>query len=616
MTRMLGTLALLAALAAGLIALPTAALAAPLADTPASVPDPPGSTVAAPISVLADVDDFAFESLDVDYTLGRTDAGASTLQVVETFTAVFPEIDQNRGMRRIIPDTYNGQPLKPSLVSITDGEGQPRPAETETEDGDYWMTSRADNYVHGRQVYVFTYTLENVTWRFPDTGEEFYWDVNGNDWRQPFGSITARVHLDADLAAALSGRQACYRGLYGSEQTCDIEVAGEGAQTVIEAEASNLAPRETVTLAIGFADGTFTLFDSSYLASPWGWLQGVAGLGVVGTVVWAVITRRRHLRDAPGRPTIIAEYTPPHQVDALESAVLLGRTSKASPAEVLEQAVVGSIRLVEGEKSFFGQAKLRAHLVDPIRADADGIMLLRGLFGHDLPAGAVFEFGRQDQRFSKAAQAILKAAAAELKVRGLRRVVPRKVRSGPILATVAAGILVVVTGIAAFAAHVTEVVPALVIAVAVASVFIVIGMMSRRPLTTEGADVRDHLKGLKEFIEWAEADRIRMLQSPTGAERVQIDVNDRGQMLKLYETLLPYAVVFGQEKEWAKHLAVLYGDDRPGWYYGSGHFNAAAFAATVGTLSSTASASSSTSGGSGGGGSAGGGGGGGGGGGV
>ena len=30
-------------------------------------------------------------------------------------------------------------------------------------------------------------------------------------------------------------------------------------------------------------------------------------------------------------------------------------------------------------------------------------------------------------------------------------------------------------------------------------------------------------------------------------------------MLKLYEALLPYAVVFGQEKEWAEHLAVLYG---------------------------------------------------------
>ena len=32
------------------------------------------------------------------------------------------------------------------------------------------MTSRADDYVHGAQTYVFTYTLENVTRFFEDTG--------------------------------------------------------------------------------------------------------------------------------------------------------------------------------------------------------------------------------------------------------------------------------------------------------------------------------------------------------------------------------------------------------------------------------------------------------------
>jgi hypothetical protein len=152
--------------------------------------------------------------------------------------------------------------------------------------------------------------------------------------------------------------------------------------------------------------------------------------------------------------------------------------------------------------------------------------------------------------------------------------------------------------------------------------FTVITLVTRTPLTAKGAETRDHLEGLKVFIEWAEADRIRMLQSPRGAERqgigvVGIDTHDPRQMLKLYEVLLPYAVVFGQEKEWAEQLAVLYGaDGSPGWYTGSSGFNAAAFSSGIGSLSSSASSSSSTSGGSSGGGSAGGGGGGGGGGGV
>jgi uncharacterized membrane protein len=89
-------------------------------------------------------------------------------------------------------------------------------------------------------------------------------------------------------------------------------------------------------------------------------------------------------------------------------------------------------------------------------------------------------------------------------------------------------------------------------------------------------------------------------------------------MLVLYEALLPYAVVFGQEKEWAQQLATMYSAGQsPYWYSGDvAAFNAATFAAGIGSLTSTAAASSSTSGGSGGGGFSGGGGGGGGGGGV
>src|SRR3546814_4876123 len=88
-------------------------------------------------------------------------------------------------------------------------------------------------------------------------------------------------------------------------------------------------------------------------------------------------------------------------------------------------------------------------------------------------------------------------------------------------------------------------------------------------------------------------------------------------MLQLYEPLLPYAVVFGQEKQWADRLAVLYDSTgTPGWYVGTSGFSAASFASGIGSLSASATSASSTSGGSSGGGSAGGGGGGGGGGGV
>jgi uncharacterized membrane protein YgcG len=573
---------------------------------------------AAAASTSTDVDDFRFASLDADYTLGRADDGTSTLRVVERFVAVFPDYDQNHGMRRLVPDTYLDVPLNPQFVSITDGDGNPRPAEVDHEDGVFSMTSRSDDYVHGEQTYVFTYTLENVTRFFGDTGDdEFYWNVNGLEWAQSFGRVTATVHLDDDLGSALTGDVACYHGYEGATDTCPIEVRdGTSAAAEVFAETGDLQPYQTMTIALGFEQGTFTPFDSSYLASPWGWLQGLAGIGLVAGAVWGFVTRRRRLRDEPGRPTIIAEYTPPRHIDALESAVLLGLPAKAIPAEVLEQAVVGSIRIVEGKRRWLGGVRLKAQLVDPSRADGDGRMLLDGLFP-GLVEGDEYEFGQTDRRLSTAAQAILKAANRELESRGLRRKVPGWSRALPILATGAAATLVFVLGVAALDASVNAWVPLILMVAAIGVELLVISVLSHKPLTAIGAEVRDHLAGLKVFIEWAEADRIRMLQSPQGAERVPIDTTDRGEMLKLYETLLPYAVVFGQEKQWAKELAVLYGENSsPGWYSGSsGHFNAAAFSAGIGTLSTSTSASSS-SGGSGGGGSAGGGGGGGGGGGV
>ncbi|WP_194410592.1 DUF2207 domain-containing protein [Microbacterium cremeum] len=573
------------------------------------------ATATGAVPAHADVDDFTFESLDAEYQLGRTEEGVSTLTVVETFVAVFPEFDQNRGMRRTIPDSYQGAPLNPELVSITDENGVPRNSEVESDDGSYMMTSRGDGYVHGRQTYVFTYTLENVTRFFADTdADEFYWDVNGTDWRQSFGRVTARVTIPAELADARTGQQACYAGYQGStSQTCTITDVGDG----VEASAGPLEPYQTLTIAIGFDADTFTEFDSSYLASPWGWLQGaVALLGLGGAVTAAGVARRRHLRDEPGRPVIIAEYTPPREVDALESAVLLGLSAKGIPAEVLEQAVVGSIRIEEGHRKLFGGVKLKAVLVDPSRADGDGRMLLEGLFPHGRP-GEEFEFGRSDTRFSSAAQKILKAANQELATRGLRRAVPASARVGPVLVAILAAVLVFLLGFGALSAFVAPLVPIALIVAAVVAVFVVVGLVSHKPLTAAGAEVRDHLAGLKQFIEWAEADRIRMLQSPRGAERVPVDVSDPRVKLKLYEALLPYAVVFGQEKEWARELAVLYGDgNSPGWYSGSSGFNAAAFSAGISNLSSSTASSSSTSGGSSGGGSAGGGGGGGGGGGV
>ncbi|MDX2025638.1 DUF2207 family protein, partial [Microcella sp.] len=150
---------------------------------------------------------------------------------------------------------------------------------------------------------------------------------------------------------------------------------------------------------------------------------------------------------------------------------------------------------------------------------------------------------------------------------------------------------------------------------------LVIGLcLWRSPLTAEGAELVDHLKGLEVYIELAEADRLRVLQSPQGAEREPVDPTSRDERLKLIERLLPWAVLTGHERDWAEQLGEFYAEgESPSWFSSTRAFSIGSFAAGVGSVSSTLSSSysgSSSSGGSSGGGSSGGGGGGGGGGGV
>ena len=575
-----------------------------------------GVTVSVPASA-ADVDDFRFASLDAEYTLTRDDDGVSRMRVVEDFVAVFPDADQNHGMRRVIPDEYRGRPLRPDVISVTDGNGREWDVETDDVDNGIEIVARDDAFLRGEQRFVFTYTLDGVVNDFPDTGLELYWDVNGVDWKQSFDRVTSRLVVGPELADAV-GASACYAGRQGATDACDsVDLVQTDDGVSVTATARDLGPGETLTMAVGFEEGTFVALDTSYTGSPWSGVQVAALLALLGVLGWALALLRGVLRDAPGRPTVVAEFTPPAGVDALESAVFLAKPGKAIPAEVLEQAVAGSIRIMAGEKPRWGQSKLVAELVDPARADGDGRLLLEGLFPTGV-IGETYEFGSQDTRLSKTAQRILSEASAALKARGLYRPVPLWRRLAPQMSGFILAGVVVVCSIVMLDAAVDPLWPVLALIVSILLAIAVLLLTLHTPLTEAGAEVRDHLAGLRRFIEWAEADRIRTLQSPEGAERRPVDVGDAREMLHLYETLLPYAVVFGQEAEWSRRLAVLYDSNglaAPTWYAGATAFNAASFSAGIGSLSAAASSSSST-GGSAGGGAAGGGGGGGGGGGV
>jgi len=572
-------------------------------------------------SAAADTNAFTITSFEADYYLARDTDGRSTLRTVETIVAQFPNFAQNHGLLRDLVDDYQGQPTNISIESITDAAGHPWPWESESSDEFLRLKiGDADRYVLGEQTFVITYTQHNVTLFDTANGvEEFYWDTNGTGWPQSFGVVTARLHVQSDLAAELNGNIGCYRGSYGSTQECQAPAqTGSDGDVIFEVSERDIAPYTTVTLAIGFNQGSFVPRDNSAWASPFFYVELVTVVLAVIVAIVALVLRFTTFADAPGRPTIVAEYLPPSNASPVVAGVVTNRKKKAVAAQMVSWAVNHKIRIIESPaEGFFAFGdQYTLELLDPTGLDDDETRLARTFFG-SLTPGSQYTISRSDTAVGKAIYTQLQSLHQATDDRGWHKKVPVARRILPALAVLGASGLAFLMFILMVDDGRGDYAPFLLWLPAALAVLIVFGVIARRPLTEKGSELRDYLRGLELYISVAETDRIRMLQSPEGAERTAVDTTDRGQMLKLYERVLPYAVLFGQEKKWSKLLGEYYDQQSPDWYSGTNAFSAASFASGIGTMAATSgsaySGSSSSSGGSSGGGSSGGGGGGGGG---
>ena len=307
---------------------------------------------------------------------------------------------------------------------------------------------------------------------------------------------------------------------------------------------------------------------------------------------------------------IIPEYLPPKEASVTAAARVGGYTTSVMTAQMLDLAVRHYIKIYEvKEKTIFSAAEYEIEVVKDI-ADLrqEEQELLKDTFGIPPSVGGRMNLKEIQNNPAYYTRTLNNDADLDKLVRGEYGFKSQDDQTK------------------AWSRRIAKI--ALVIAVLFVSPFwlmtalvaFVMSFMCWR-LTDTGLALKRYLEGLKLYISVAETDRIKMLQSPEGAEKVASVANgtDGAQLIKLYERVLPYAVLFGQEKQWNKQLGSYYeaAHASPDWYAGNnGVFNAVLFTSAMNSFSQAntyASSSSSSSGGSGGGGFSGGGGGGGGG---
>lgn len=523
------------------------------------------SIAGATSAAAADLNDFVIESFAGEYRLGVDESGRSSLRTTEHVVAVFPDYDQNRGLRRDLVRVYDGHDTSLQLESVTDETGKPRDYTTET-NGDYLTVTIAvpeGQYVHGAQHYVLEYTQRDVTRHFEDTAaDEFYWDINGTGWQQPFGTVTATVRLDDTLANAFSGASACYRGAFGEANPCEIV----GGGTEFTAEVTELAPEENMSIALGFDPGTFASaptppvpFLQRFPLLIWG---GVAStLGGIAVFITALIRGRS---SRTGR-AIIAQYEPPEGVNAATAAELLRARKKAMTATLLDLAVRRKIRLLRDEP----MNRYGVESIDATGLDTTESWVYERLFdgrrAASVAPGTREWFTQKSTKLGDTASSLRQRVKIEMKKQGLVRSASGAAITWVIVLAVLGLALPLIHSIVLGQFVLMTILLAVGINVLIWGLFGMIAALAKgRRLTHEGALLLDHLKGLREYIRLAEADRIRMLQSATGAEV------DEQFIVRVYERLLPYAVIFGFENEWQGELERYYRESTPDWFAGEG----------------------------------------------
>ena len=572
--------------------------------------------IASPSS--ADVNDFSFTSFDATYDLSINKAADNRAEmwVTERLVANFPETDQNHGIRRSIPESsYGKYPGLISEIEVLDENEQAREFEITIENGFVNLAIKPsdDSYVHGKQVYFIKYHQSWVINNYQKTSgfDEFYWDVNGTGWLQSFDKVTATVTFDRALSEKLvADKIACYEGAQGSKDSC---ASKEVSNNQLVFTSGKLQAGENLTIAVPFqpnvANTTGPIIEGTFA-----WYGFWICLVLVGLLIlWAIYFRVFGIKSTSKRAFLVPQYKPAAVPGLLTSALVARKIAHLFQASVVELAVMKLIEIEVVAESKNKDFILRRTQLATTSSDHVALLNELGLskagsellLAHNMPAA-------QSTKLSKGLVKLKSAAASQMNSQGYFQ---KRALGVPAIGFVV-GLLVYAAWMYCAIALDAQVEAGFVAAPIMSfGLFAAVYwfLLSKRAMTAKGVEVDSYVKGLETYIQLAEKDRLEFLQSPSGALLKPSEVQGK-QVLKLYEEVLPWAILLGLQKQWNQVLADLYQEQgNPTWIIGS-PLLAESFSNLDQVL--TQSLAASSSGGSGGGGSSGGGGGGGGGGGI
>lgn len=520
------------------------------------------------------------------------------VSIRETITVDFGNL-QKHGIYRDIPYIYEGDEHKKVHTQLIftevsqDGNGLV-PNETTKANGIYRVKiGKSSETISGKHTYKIAYTVTGVL-KAQDTYDELYWNVTGNYWPVSITSASATITMPDYGIEQL----ACYQGLQGSKTPCVAE-----QQSFDKAAFSTVSPlgeKEGMSLVVGYKKGLVPIltvapepgsalrdFDANtsfvqLLATFF--VTVLAGVGVVmylwhrnGRDFWRKNSLTHEDSSQISKPigvyeATVVEFEPPDKLRPAEIGVLMDERADTLDvtATIVDLATRGYLTITEEKKAWiFGSVD---YMLKKNKKDASGLLEYESLLlKHIFDDSDSVKISSLKTKFYQELEEVKKKLYENMVKKKFFPSNPEKVRATYVLTGTACIFAGIGFGIFSLQYYGFNKLEAFSLGLAVNGLFFLFmsRFMSRR--TATGYALAQRIKGYKLFISQAERYRQQFFEKKN-----------------LFNEALPYAIVFGETKKFAKafkDMGVL--PPQPTWYHSTNAFNAYMFSSSINNFSSS-----------------------------
>jgi len=439
----------------------------------------------------------------------------------------------------------------------------------------------ADILVSGRKTYIINYDVERALNSF-ENNDELYWNVTGNGWNVPIENVETIIELPTS-SPIMDSQVTCYAGDYGSKDTCtsfDFKFVANSTEDISGAvfHTKDLLANQGMSVVLGFAKNIVNIKVEEPLPTMPLWLSIILLIVVFGglpifvlivmILLWYFKGRDENLHDP-----IIAQYDSPENLPpGVVGTILDERVDKQDvSSEIIYLAIAGYFKINRLETKKF-LIKSVDYQLDKLKEADDNLkeyqkILLNAFFkkGNSVKLSTLkYELFADFKKATKEMYNFVSDNNYFVKN-------PTKVRLYYNI------IGMVFVGLGMFTFPVLTMFSVLGLGVSGVIIILFAAVMSKR--TLKGIKARNYILGLKEYIKVAEKERIKFHNAPEKNPQT-------------FEKFLPYAMVFGLEKEWAKQFEGIY-LEQPTWYSGAdlATFSAISFVSELGNFGTVANTS-------------------------